>query len=166
MKYILIIIFALLVIAALSFFAFKGSDKVPMAQKSEEQMLSEEVNIRASFLIFTNGTKRDFSASRYHNLTDFVYLVAENPTTIHVKKKGVTWEDFFGTLPMKLTENCLTTGAGQLFCSNGFETLKFYLNGVKTEGVLDKEIKDGDKFLISYGEDNEEEIKRQLNQIP
>lgn len=156
MRYILIIILALLVIAAVSFFAFKGSGKVP----------SEEVNIKASFLIFTNGTKRDFSASRYHNLTDYVYLVTENPTTIHAKKKGVTWGDFFGTLPMKLTENCLTTGTGQLFCSNGFETLKFYLNGVKTEGVLGKEIKDGDKFLISYGEDNEEEIKKQLNQIP
>jgi hypothetical protein len=36
--------------------------------------------------------------------------------TVHVRKAGVIWSDFFKTLPMELTKDCLITGTKQTFC--------------------------------------------------
>ena len=55
----------------------------------------EKVDITASFEIYTNTTKRIFTASMYHNLSEDVYITADDPSIIHVKKAGVTWDDFF-----------------------------------------------------------------------
>ena len=123
------------------------------------------VDQSASFAIFTNGLKRNFTAAMYHNLSDAAYIQADNPNIIHVKKQGVTWGDFFDTLPFKLTQECLTTGTGQTFCSDESGTLKFYLNGKRVNNLLEKEIQDGDAALITYGSENEAQIQKQLEQV-
>lgn len=125
----------------------------------------QEISYTAAFAIYTNGTFRVFTASMYHNLSEDVFIQADNPNTIRVKKTGITWDAFFKTLPFKLTKECLITGTKQTFCTNQGKTLKFYLNGVKTEDLLDKEIKEGDKALITYGNESENEIKTQLNKL-
>ena len=112
----------------------------------------ETKEIQATFTIFTNGTQRIFTDPKYHLLSPDVYLQADSPNTVHVKKRGVTWNDFFKTLPMKLSHDCLTTGTGQVFCTNASQRLVFSINGVVEQYVLDKSIKDGDELLVTYGE--------------
>ena len=126
----------------------------------------KEVNYQASFAIFTNGTFRVFTAAMYHNLSKDVYIESTNPNVIHVKKKGITYDDFFKTLPFKLTKDCLTTGTGQTFCTGNGGTLKFYLNGAKTDDLLVRQIKDSDKVRITFGTDSETQIQNQLTQVP
>lgn len=121
---------------------------------------------KASFAIFTNGTFRTFSAERYHNLTEEVFINPESPNTVVVTEEGITWGDFFDSLPMEVTKDCLTTGTGQVFCTGEKGTLKSYLNGQRDDSLLEKEIKNGDKILISFGNEGEEEIQNQLNQVP
>lgn len=123
-------------------------------------------DVRASFAIFTNGTLRIFSDSRYHNLSPDVYIQSDNPSTIYVKKPGITWDDFFRTLPMKLSANCLTTGTGQTFCSGETQTLKFYVNGQQTPNALEQSINDGDQLLVSFGSEKGADIDNQLKQVP
>lgn len=41
----------------------------------------------------------------------------------------------------------------------------FYLNGQKAEDLLDKEIKENDQVLISFGIENTETIQRQLQRL-
>ena len=125
-----------------------------------------ETDIKSSFLIYTNGTLRIFSDPRYHNLSADIYLQSDNPNIIHVKKAGTTWDDFFKTLPMKLSNDCLTTGTGQTFCSNTNQQLKFYINEILAPNALDMVINDGDRLLVSFGDENEEEINNQLQQVP
>ena len=108
----------------------------------------QEVNIKASFTIVTGNITRSFKAEKYHNRSPHVYLKNPDPTIVHVKKIGTTWDDFFKTLPMKLTKDCLITGDGETLCNGKNGTLKFYLNGVETPDLLDRKIKDGDKALI------------------
>lgn len=126
----------------------------------------QAVEKSASFVIFTNGTLRIFTAPMYHNLSTDVYIQVENPNIIQVKKEGITWDDFFKTLPIKLDQECLTTGTKQTFCTGENGTLKFYLNGEKTDDALTKEIKQGDKLLVSFGPTDDPQIKNQLTQIP
>lgn len=123
------------------------------------------VNEQASFAIFTNRTFRVFTASMYHNLSEDVFIESKNPNIIQIRK-SVTWNDFFKTLPFKLTKDCLTTGTGQTFCNGQNGTLKFYLNGQSDPDALDKLINQGDKLLISFGNETDSQIQTQLEKIP
>lgn len=133
-----------------------------MSDKKER----DKVDYKAGFAIFTHGTFRVFTAAMYHNLSDDVFIQADNPNTVHIKKSGITWDDFFKTLPFKLTTDCLTTGAGETFCTGQDGKLKFFLNGVENDNLLDIVIADGDRALISFGNESEEQIKNQIDKIP
>lgn len=113
-------------------------------------LLDEKTDIKASFKIITNGTMRIFIDSKYHNKSADVYIQLPDPGIVYVTKKGITWDDFFKTLPMKLTKDCLTTGTDQLFCAGDVGTLRFYLNDVEDKDLLDKVIKDGERILIEF----------------
>lgn len=127
---------------------------------------AEKTEIKAAFLIFTNGTKRDFSALMYHNLSRDAYLTSENPNIVTIAKDGITWQDFFETLPMEVRKDCLITGTKQTFCSGENGVLKFYLNGAKDDDMLVRKINNKDKALISFGPVDDPNIEYQLSQIP
>ncbi len=124
------------------------------------------VDSRAAFAIFTNGIFRVFTAAMYHRRSGDVYIEETNPNIIKIKKAGVTWDDFFKTLPFTLTHECLTTGTKETFCTNANKTLRFYLNGVLKTTVLDGVIHHSDKLLVSYGNEEEPIISQQLKKIP
>ena len=158
------------------FFSKKPSPPPQQSESQRQAEITEEfspniptqtiVDYKASFAIFTNGIFRVFTAAMYHNLSADVFIQADNPNLVHVKKSGVTWDDFFKTLPFKLTKDCLTTGTKETFCSGQNGTLKFYLNGVEDKDLLDKEIKAGDRALITFGAEDEVQIQKQLKQVP
>ena len=110
----------------------------------------EVINITASFKIITSNITRSFLAEKYHNKSADVYITADNPTLVHVTKKGITWDDFFKTLPMKLTKDCLVTGDGETLCDGKNGVLKFFLNDIEDKDLLDKEIKQDDQILIKF----------------
>lgn len=126
---------------------------------------NQPVDYKAAFAIYTNGIFRVFTAAMYHNLSEDVYIQAENPNIVHVKKSGVTWDYFFKTLPFSVTRDCLITGTKETFCTNQTKTLKFYLNGARNDNLLNIEIKPNDKGLITYGEESETEIHQQIEQL-
>lgn len=127
--------------------------------------VTQTVNKQATFAIFTNGTLRIFTDERYHNKSENVYIEVSNPYIIHVKKPGITWGDFFATLPMKVTSTCLTTGTGQEFCNKETHSLKFYINNTEVSAALSREIQSQDKLLISYGPKSDPAIQNQLQQV-
>lgn len=160
--------FIILVILTTVFYFVQGflyERKKDSKQSKGEEQSDEIIDYRASFLIYTNGTLRDFSSPKYHNLSERVYMTSERPSVIIVKKRS-TWEDFFDTLPMDLTKDCLETGDGQKYCSEGEDKLKFYLNGTRNDNLLDKEIKDADRALITFGHESNAEIQTQIFSIP
>jgi len=131
------------------FFLNKSQTSVPSI-KPTSSPVSENVDIKANFTIITGDITRSFKADKYHNQSSDVYISKDDPTAIHVKKKGITYDDLFKTLPMKLTKDCLITGDGEALCDGKGGTLKFYLNDVETPDLLEKAIKDGDKTLIKF----------------
>ncbi len=122
----------------------------------------KEVNIKASFTMVTDNITRSFKNSKYHNKSADVFIAkqeteglitSDDPTIVHVKKEGITWDDFFKTLPMKLTKDCLITGDGERLCDKENGTLKLFLNEKQEKNLLDKEINEGDKALIKFTSD-------------
>lgn len=139
---------------------------VSVLQSESPTPQDEIVDKQAAFAIFTNGTFRIFTADMYHNLSSDVYIEAENPNIVQVKKSGITWNDFFSTLPFELSKDCLVTGTKQTFCSGGSGVLRFFLNGEEVSDALNREIEDGDKLLVTFGSESSEVIQTQLDRIP
>lgn len=163
---ILLLFFAIGVIAAIGVLMYPADKPKPNKQEPVRAPAHEAApGITASFAIFTNGTRRDFTDPTYHNRSGDLYIDATSPNTIQVREAGRVWGDFFNTLPMQLTAGCLTTGTGQIFCSNTTHTLKFFINGKEDPGALEHEIHDGDSLLISYGPKNDPEIASQMKNL-
>ena len=144
---IFIIIAAALTLAFIS--TSKPSSNMPPTQ-TPTPTETTNVDIKASFTIITGNITRNFSAEKYHNQSTDVYIENPDPSVIYVTKTGITWDDFFKKLPMKLTKDCLITGDGETLCAGNGKTLKFFLNDIETPNLLDKEIMDGDKTLIIF----------------
>ncbi len=161
----LIIIAALLLLIYLEFQPksnLPDSSITQSAAASDSQQLND---YKASFAIYTHNNFRYFYDPKYHNLSADVYIQADNPNIIHVKKTGLVWGDFFKTLPMKLTLHCLTTGTGENYCTGQGGELKFYLNGKRDLNILNEKIQKGDKLLVTYGFETSDQIALQLEQI-
>lgn len=104
----------------------------------------------AEFKIITDGLTRDFTNARYHKQSPDVYIEAVKPHIVHVQKENITWGDFFSTLPMKITDYCLTTGTNQVFCTGSNGELRFYLNEIETPKALEMRISPGDSLIVEY----------------
>ncbi len=151
--------FILLLVGAFALFNRPQSNPSIDQTPSPAPVVEEEVNFTASFTIITGNITRSFKAEKYHHQSADVYIENPDPTIIYVKKAGITWDDFFKTLPMKLTKECLVTGDGETFCDKKDGSLKFYLqskegsphlNDVEDKDLLDREIKEDDKALIRF----------------
>lgn len=158
----------LISISLIGGFYFVNSSNIK--QKSNDQLQkpttsSKNIDYKASFAIYTNGTFRIFTAPMYHNLSEDVFIEASNPNIVNIKRLNITWRDFFETLPLKLDENCLTTGTKQTFCSNDDFVLQFYLNEERNQSALDQVIKPEDKLLVTYEKENSPAITQQLQSI-
>ena len=159
MRKIILIAISIAVIAGLALFFFKGKQNLStlttaptsIIEQTTPTQFAEKVDIIASFEIYTFTTKRIFTASMYHNLSEDVYITADDPSVIHVKKNGITWADFFATLPMQLTRDCLITGTKQTFCNDSEGTLRFFINEAENPDALDEIINEGDALRITYG---------------
>ena len=82
-------------------------------------------------------------------------------TVVHVHKQGVTWDMFFTSLGFTLddpsfaaitpAQTSLKLPDGTVLKTSPTETFKFYVNGVKVDGVASYSIHDLDRVLISFG---------------
>lgn len=108
------------------------------------------IEFTARFEIYTNGTKRTFTNAMYHRQSADIYIENPDPHLIYVKKTGLTWNDFFSTLPFSLKKECLVTGTKQTFCNTETKRLYFYLNGKEDPGALDRLIAPNDMLRVEY----------------
>ena len=175
MRKVVGIVAIIILISLFGFIFFSSKKTIPESSSSKNSALPAPTetssaapitDIQASFAIFTNSTFRIFTASMYHNLSQDVYIEANNPNVVRVKKAGTTWNDFFSTLPFKLTSQCLTTGTKETFCTGKNGTLQFYINGEKSPNALSQEIEDGDKLLVTFGKELDAQIKQQIDKVP
>lgn len=135
----------ILVVIAVGAFLLK-----PNSATAPAEVKSQSTNITAFFAIITDSITRSFVNPKYHNQSEDVFITAEEPSLVHVAKTGIKWSDFFATLPMKVTRDCLITGDGETLCNGQQGTLKFYLNGTEDKYLLDREIKQNDRALIQF----------------
>ena len=128
------------------------------------------IHYHADFALYINGSSYDFSQEKYmsgdnKSLSNFVHLHDMDGEVIHKHAEGITLGFFFESIGMKLNSACLVLDDGTSYCNKDDKGLKMYVNGKHNDEFAGYDIQDEDKILLSFGDESEEGIKRQIDSI-
>ncbi len=124
----------------------------------------------ADFKIHINGASVNFYNPNNYMKSSFIHLddnqnKEDAGGVLHMHANEVPLWIFFKSIEMDFSKDCVALKDKQKFCNNGDKRLKFFVNGKENKEFENYIFKDLDKILISYGNENEEEIKTQLASI-
>lgn len=118
----------------------------------------------ATFLVMIDGVPLDFSQEKYQVASRYIHVENGVGTTMHKHATEVPVGEFFSSVNMQVTENCLITDEGSTYCSQGDKELKFYVNGMEANPALINRyiFSDDDRFLLYYGPDSIQAIQNAM----
>ena len=158
------ILSAIGVIVALACFEFVTStNNVPGAPMNAGKLGDE--HIHASMLVKIFGDKFDFSTPNYQVTTPWIHFENSDGDTVHRHSTGVELEFMFNSMKIAVDENCFVFPDGRQFCNNDDYTLKFYINDKRVADIASYVIQDNDRILISYGNEDQLAIEKQLAEL-
>ena len=109
--------------------------------------------------------KKESSVSNFIHVDSGNPLPEKNGDVLHMHATGVPLWIFFDSINMDLSKDCLVLDNGKKFCNDDKNTLKFYVNGQPNNEFGSRVIKDLDKYLVSYGNEDEAAIQQQLSSV-
>ena len=134
-------------------------------------------HIHADWRVYIRDKSLDFSDKSYSRIREgksassFIH-VEPDPSTgekpgdvIHMHATGVPLWVFFKSISMDFNKDCITLENNEKFCNDRDKKLKFFVNGKENNEFENYVFKNLDKILISYGNENQEQIQNQLNSI-
>ena len=158
------ILSAIGVIVAFACFEFiTSTNNVPGAPMNAGKLGDE--HIHASMLVKIFGDKFDFSTPNYQVATPWIHFENSDGDTVHRHSTGVELEFMFNSMKIALDENCFVFPDGRQFCNNDDYTLKFYINDKRVSDIASYIIQDDDRILITYGNEDQVAIDKQLAEL-
>lgn len=127
-------------------------------------MLGDE-HEHASILVRIFGDKFDFSGPAFQIKSSWIHFEAQDGSTIHRHSSGVTTGYLFETVGITVDDQCYIFPDGRQFCTNEDYTLKYYINHEQVSDISDYVFEDGDRILITYGNETPEEIEEYLEEL-
>nr|AIE98990.1 hypothetical protein [uncultured marine thaumarchaeote KM3_103_A05] len=127
----------------------------------------------ASLLVRIFGDKFDFASPGYQIKNSWIHFEDSDGTTVHRHSSGVTLGYLFDSLNIDI-DNRVTDGMikkcflfpdGREFCDNEDYRLKFYINHVEQQSIYHYVLEEGDRILITYGNETPEQIEEQLREL-
>ena len=158
------ILSAIGVIVAFACFEFiTSTNNVPGAPMNAGKLGDE--HIHASMLVKIFGDKFDFSTPNYQVTTPWIHFENSDGDTVHRHSTGVELEFMFNSMKIRLDENCFVFPDGRQFCTNEDYELKFFVNEKIVEDIASYVIQDNDRILITYGNEDQLAIDKQLAEL-
>jgi len=140
-----------------------STNNIPGAPMNAGKLGDE--HIHASMLVKIFGDKFDFSATNYQVKTSWIHFENQDGDTVHRHSSGVELEFLFNSMNIAIDDQCFIFPDGRQFCSNDDYSLKFYVNQQKVDDLRMYIVQEGDRILISYGNEDEEAIDKQLAEL-
>ena len=147
-----------------------GQLECNMDSNSKTGILGSQ-HIHADFKVFVNNKPITFANNNYYMKSSFIHLDG-NPNNkedasgvLHMHATGVPLWVFFKSVYMDFNKDCITLESKEKFCNDDNNKLRFFINGQPNNDFENYVFKDLDKILISYGNENQEQIQNQLNSI-
>lgn len=141
----------------------------------------DDVHYHANFALYLNGQHEEFKSVGYY--TDIESCTLSNEMVpaerahmhdnvndvVHVEDHSVTWGQFFTNIRWILGPTFITSPDGAVYFQKGDSKLHLVLNGqdyTNFGGLQNTVIKDNDKLLVSFGDENNASLKKQYDTIP
>ena len=121
-------------------------------------------HIHADVKVYVNGNAIDFSQRKYQLASRFIHFEDGLGDVVHIHATGLTIGHLFKSLGGDINNNCITIDK-QAYCNEDGKTLKFYVNRQKSNEFSNRVIKDIDKYLISYGSEDDAAVQKQLSSV-
>ena len=152
------------VIVAFACYEFVTStNNIPGAPLNAGKLGDE--HIHASMLVKIFGDKFDFATPNYQVKTSWIHFENQDGDTVHRHSSGVELEFLFNSMNVVIDDKCFVFPDGRQFCSNDDYSLQFYVNQQKVEDIRRYVIQEEDRILISYGNEEQEIIDKQLAEL-
>lgn len=123
------------------------------------------IHLHAGILTMIYGQQFDYSTPAYQIKSPYINFEKENGETIHLMASNVTLGYMFDTLKIGLTDKCFTFPDKRAFCTDDKYSLKFFIDHHQVPDIRNYVIKDNDRILISYGNENDTQINEQLSRV-
>lgn len=134
--------------------------------------LRQRIHEHADFALYIRGERFDFGKPEFIATEDDekgpnAHIHDPRHTVIHIHRESTTWDEFFLSVGFELKDPTMFGEAGQeslklpsgeVLQSNGTETLKFIVNGVRVDGLAGLNINGLTRTLISFGDETDEEL--------
>jgi len=119
----------------------------------------------ASLLVRIFADRFDFSVPTYQIKSSWIHFEESDGTTIHRHASGVTLSYLFENLGIGINSECYIFPDGRQFCTNEDYSLKYYINHQIVKDINDYVIEEGDRILITHGNETPDEIEEQLIEL-
>ena len=119
----------------------------------------------ASLLVKIFGDTFDFSVPSYQIKSSWIHFEESDGTTIHRHASGIKLGYLFDGLKIGVDSECYVFPDGRQFCTNEDYSLKYFINHQKVSDIQNYVYEDGDRILITYGNETPEEIEVYLMQL-
>tara|TARA_B100000949_G_scaffold226003_1_gene230841 strand:- start:568 stop:1164 length:597 start_codon:yes stop_codon:yes gene_type:complete len=154
----------IMVISGYSVFVFINLDSdVPGAPPGAGKLGSEHEH--ASLLVIIFGDKFNFAVPNYQIKSSWIHFEDSDGTTIHRHASGVMLDYLFANINIGIDSECYIFPDGRQFCTNEDYSLKYYINHELVKDIRDHVIEEGDRILITYGNETPEQIEEQLMKL-
>ena len=152
------------VIVGYSVYVFINLDSnVPGAPSGAGKLGDEHEH--ASLLVRIFGDTFDFSSPSYQIKSSWIHFEDSDGTTIHRHSTGVTLGYLFANIGIDIDSECYKFPDGRSFCTNEDYSLKYYINHQIVKDINDYIIEEGDRILITFGNETPEQIEEQLIEL-
>mgnify|MGYP001570746124 CR=1 FL=1 len=121
-------------------------------------------HLHADVKVYLNGQAIDFSQKKYQLTTSFMHFEEGIGDVMHTHATGLTVGHMFKSVGMEFNSNCIVVDK-KSYCGENDKKLRFYVNGQPSDEFDNRIIQDLDKYLISYGNEGEEEVQKQLDSV-
>lgn len=153
-------------------------DQMPADERVSGETESAAVHEHADIKVILRGQSLDLSQDKYQShghdadgnevnedKHPYLHLHDGNGAIVHKHSLGYTLADFFASLGITLTDECLTLDTGEAFCENEAESLRFVVNGEARDDIAGYEFTDLDRMLISFGNEDEAALQAQIASV-
>ena len=124
----------------------------------------KSAHLHADVKVYINAQALDFSAGKYQLASRFIHFEEGVGDVIHAHATGLTVDHMFKSVGIKFNSNCIVVD-GNSYCNDGSKKLKFYVNRQPNNEFGSYVIRDLDKILVSYGNEDEAAVQKQLDSI-
>ena len=142
---------------------YTGSTAVPGGPPGAGPLGDEHEHAAIKAIIF--GDEFDFSSPAYQIKNRYIHFENNNGDTVHRHASKVPLGFLFETLRIGLTDKCYIFPDKREFCTDDKYSLKFFINHQQVPDIRDYVIRNNDRVLISYGNENKTQIDEQLAKV-